>query len=121
MSDHQTPRVLLLAVGTTLVAAAALGQYSGPSSTTQYRSVAEVLKNPVDDAPVTLEGYIVKQVDKDKYIFSDGTTEIRVEIDAEDFPATPVNEKTRVQIRGEVDKDILNGPEIDVEAVTLVE
>ncbi len=53
-------------------------------------------------------------------MFSDGKNEIKVEIDNEDFPTTPVNEKTRVQIRGEVDREILRNPEIDVKHVLIV-
>ena len=78
------------------------------------------MKNPVEDAPVTLEGYLTKKVAKEKYMFSDGKNEIKVEIDNEDFPTTPVNEKTRVQIRGEVDREILRNPEIDVKHVLIV-
>lgn len=105
---------------TTLAASVALAQYTGPSTTTQYRSIADVLKNPVDDAPVTLDGYLIKQVGKEKYIFSDGKSEIRVEIDAKEFPATPIDDKTRVRIRGEVEKDFLDSPEIDVDSLTVV-
>lgn len=113
-------RRLSFLIATTLAASAALAQYTGPSSTTQYRSIADVLKNPVDDAAVTLEGHLIKQVGKEKYLFSDGTSEIRVEIDAKDFPPTPIDEKTLVQIRGEIEKDFLTSPEIDVDTLTIV-
>ncbi len=89
-------------------------QYVGPSSQPVYRSVADVLKNPVDDAPVALDGYLVRHLRKDKYVFSDGETEIRVEIDRKIFPLKPVSEKTRIQIRGEVEKEFMQSPEIDV-------
>ncbi len=103
-----------------LATGASLAQYAGPSSTPTYRTVDDVLKNPVDDAPVLLEGYVIRQVSKEKYMFSDGKSEIRVEIDSKDFPTTPIDEKTRVQIRGEVEKDFLESPEIDVDSVTIL-
>ena len=95
-------------------------QYVGPSTMPTYRSVADVLKNPVDDVAVVFEGYIIKQVGKEKHIFSDGTAEIRIDIDQKHFPATPINEKMKVQIRGKVEKDYLQSPEIDVEGLTII-
>lgn len=102
-----------------LWAGQAAAQYTGPSTFPDYKSVAEVLKNPVDDAPVTLEGHLVKQVAKEKYLFRDGSGEIRVEIDKELMPATPVHEKTLVRIRGEVETSFMQSPEIEVDALTL--
>ena len=114
-------RFVFSAVCTVFVFPSALAQYVGPSAAMPvYRSVADVLKNPVEDAPVALEGYLTKKVAKEKYMFSDGKSEIKVEIDNEYFPATPINEKTRVQIRGEVDKEILRNPEIDVKQVQII-
>ncbi|RYF01478.1 MAG: NirD/YgiW/YdeI family stress tolerance protein [Comamonadaceae bacterium] len=101
-------------------AAPALAQYTGPSATPAYRNVGEVLKNPVDDAKVAFTGHLLRKVSNDKYIFSDGTGEIRVDIDDKHFPPTPIDEKTKVQIRGEVEKDFLESPEIDVESLAVV-
>ena len=103
------------------VCTSAFAQYVGPSAAVPtYNSVADVLKNPVEDAPVILEGYLTKKVAKEKYVFSDDKSEIKVEIDNKHFPPTPVNEKTKVQIRGEVDKEILRNPEIDVKQVQII-
>ncbi len=98
----------------------ASAQYIGPSTAPTYRSVADVLKNPIDDSPVVLEGHIIKQVGKKKYIFSDGTAEIRVEVDQKYFPTNPINEKTKVQIRGEIEMDFLQSPEIDIEYLAII-
>lgn len=67
-----------------------------------------------------LEGYLVKKVGAKKYLFSDGSAEIRVEIDRRHFPSTPITEKTKVRIRGEVEKDFLKSPEIDVDDLAIV-
>lgn len=101
-------------------ASAALAQYTGPSATPAYRNVGEVLKNPVDDTKVAFTGHLLRKVSNDKYMFSDGTGEIRVDIDDKYFPPTPISEKTKVQIRGEVEKDFLESPEIDVESLAVV-
>lgn len=116
----RTRFILIVLSASALISPLASAQYVGPSTTPTYQSVADVLKNPIDDARVVLEGYIIRQVGKEKYIFSDGTTEIRVEIDRKYFPATPINEKTKVQIRGEIEKDFLQSPEIDVEYLAIV-
>lgn len=94
-------------------------EYIGPSAHKTIGSVAEVLKNPIDDQRVVLRGYLVKQVGKEKYIFSDGTGEIRVEIDAKDFRGLTVDDKTRVEIMGEVEKDFFESPEIDVDVINI--
>lgn len=99
--------------------AIAQAQYVGPSTEKTPQSVADILKSPVDDQDVVLRGVLLKKVGKEKYIFSDGTDEIRVEIEAEDFPAQKIDAKTRVEIRGEVEKDFLQSPEIDVKAITI--
>ena len=90
----------------------------------EYESVRDIRTTPnVATSCLTTKSPRVndeKKVAKEKYMFSDGKNEIKVEIDNEDFPTTPVNEKTRVQIRGEVDREILRNPEIDVKHVLIV-
>ncbi len=93
--------------------------YTGPSAHKTIGSVADILKNPIDDQPVVLRGYLTKQVGKEKYMFSDGTGEIRVEIDAKDFRGLTVDDKTRVEIIGEVEKDFFMSPEIDVDFINI--
>lgn len=120
---HPSLRTLAaLAAGAGLLAMGAIAhaQYVGPSNTPVYKTIAEVLKHGTDDTSVQLEGYLVKKVGREKYLFSDGSSEIRVEIDDKQFPTTAVNEKTRVQIRGEFEKDFLQSPEIDVDQLTVV-
>lgn len=112
-----------LAVGTLLLSAAspAQAQYEGPGATPAASTVEQILKNPVDDQDVTLKGKLTKKVGNEKYTFSDGTGEIRVEIDSEDFPKVSVDDKTTIQITGEVEKDFMESPEIDVDTVTVVQ
>lgn len=108
-----------------LVAAAASAQYQGPGARTDAapvvaRSVAEVLRKPVDDQPVELSGTLVRQTGRETYLFRDATGEIQVEIDREDFPAgQPVAPDTRIVITGEVETRWLRKPEIDVESLRI--
>jgi len=111
--------VLILAAA--LVAGPAFAQFTGPGARPVVTVLQAVLDKPVDDQRVILRGKIVRQVAGDKYIFSDGKSEIRVEIDSRLFPAKPVTATTLVEIAGEVEKDFLESPEIDVDALHVVE
>lgn len=99
----------------------AFAQYIGPNAAKTYSTVAEVNKKPVDDAQVVFQGYLLKKVGNEKYIFTDGTAEIRVEIDNDIFPNVAVGAKTKVEIKGEVEKDFLESPEIDVDIIQVLE
>lgn len=95
-------------------------QYAGPSSEVTHSTVATVLKNPVDDQAVVLRGFLTKKVGNEKYLFSDGTGEIRVDIDHKRFAGQKIDEKTKVELHGEVEKDFLESPEIDVDSITVI-
>jgi uncharacterized protein (TIGR00156 family) len=77
-------------------------------------------KNPIDDQEVLFRRKLLKKLSSDKYLFSDGTGEIRIEIDNDDFPGQKVSESTVVEIYGEIEKDYLETPEIDVERLIIV-
>lgn len=102
-------------------AAAALAQYTGPGARSDQplpvaRTVAEVLRKPVDDQHVVLTGTLVRQTGRETYLFRDATGEIQVEIDREDFPAGErIAADTQLVIEGEVDARFMRTPEIDVE------
>lgn len=95
-------------------------QYTGPSSTVALTTVTAILKAPVEDQDVVLTGVLLKKLSKDKYIFSDGSEQIRVEIDSKYMLNLTLDEKTRVEIRGEVEKDFLESPEIDVKMIRVL-
>lgn len=122
MTKQLTAFTVLAAGALLLIAASpAKAEYAGPGATAAVSTVEQILKKPVDDKDVTLKGKLIKKVGNEKYTFSDGTGEIRVEIDAEDFPKVAVDDKTTIQITGEVEKDFMESPEIDVDAVTVVQ
>lgn len=112
--------ISLLAIGMlTMASQPAAAEYEGPGARAVVGSVAEAA-SARDDTPVELEGYLVKQLTSDKFLFSDGKTQIRVEIDQEIFPKVVVNDKTRLKIYGEVEKDFMESPEIDVSRVEIL-
>ena len=96
-------------------------QYVGPSSATQQKQVSDILQNPVDDEDVTLQGHLLRKLSDEKYVFSDGTAEIVAEIDDDDFPREPIDEKTKVELVGEVDTSRRRPPEIDVDSLRIVQ
>lgn len=95
--------------------AQAMGGFQGPGLSTT--TVAEAL-NLGDDTAVVLEGKIEKSLGKEKYVFSDNTGSVTVEIDNEDWRGQNVTPNDTVVLHGEVDKDFFK-TEIDVDSVTL--
>lgn len=85
------------------------------------RDLAEVLRDPRDDQHVILRGYLIEKLRGDKYLFVSGQARIRVEIDPKVQPSTAVTIQTQVEIEGEVEKDFLESPEIDVHRITVLD
>lgn len=111
---------IISAAALLLAATSASAQYAGPGASPAIANIKEVLSSAPDNARVELVGYVTRQVGKEKYIFNDGTGEIRVEIEAEDFPKVRIDEKTKLRIGGEVEKEFLQSPEIDVDHITVL-
>ncbi|MDE1463646.1 NirD/YgiW/YdeI family stress tolerance protein [Spartinivicinus poritis] len=84
-------------------------------------TVAGVKSHPVSDQKVIMQGYIVKQLSHETYLFKDQTGQVQVEIDIEEWPQEqPVVDKA-VEIVGEVEVES-NGPiGVDVEQVRLLD
>lgn len=101
------------------VLSSAQAQFTGPGARPEKTSLAEVLANPVDDQRVKLRGHVVKQLTSDKYLFSDGRQQIRIEIDRKLLPSQPFAPSMTLVIEGEVEKDFMESPEIDVDRVSI--
>ena len=99
----------------------AQGAQTGHKSNTGTTTVANILKMPRDNMRVELIGNLVRKIRHENYMFSDGTGEIRVDIDDDEFPAQAVQADTRVEIMGEVDMDHRSDPEIDVKWLRIVQ
>jgi len=111
-----------IALATLLVAAPyASAQYFGPGAQGSANNVKAVLDNPVDDQYVVLRGNITSQVGSEKYMFSDGSGQIRVEIDDDVFPRQRIGPETNVELYGEVEKDFMQSVEIDVDRMLIVD
>lgn len=99
--------------------AALASSYTGPGA--QPVTTVAAANEAADDTPVQLQGFVTKKINNDdKYEFKDDTGTITVEIDNEDLPATPFNDKTRVKLTGEVEKNLMSR-EVDVDVVETVD
>ncbi len=109
------------------IALSAHAQYQGPGGRAAraapqgpVSTVADVRKRGRDDQRVTLTGNVVRKVGWEKYLFRDASGEIRIEIDDDVMPTEPFDDKTKVEITGEVEKDFLHSVEIDVKAIRIL-
>lgn len=91
----------------------AQGGYKGPKAGAV--TVAEA-KNLRDDAPVILKGKIERFIGDEKYLFSDASGNISIEIDNKIWGNLSVDQNDLVEITGEIDKDFMT-VEIEVKAI----
>lgn len=114
------PLAAVFATGLYLVTFPLHAQYIGPSAMPAV-SVEDILKKPIDDQDIQIQGHILRQINSKKYIFSDGTAEIVAEIKPKRFQGLPeINDKTKVEISGEVDTGLNRDPEIEVDTIRVI-
>lgn len=101
------------------LAAPASAQFVGPGAQEPVTDVQAVLDNPADEQRVVLHGRILKQVGEEQYVFTDGTAQIRIELDGEALLRQRITPETEVELYGEIEDDFLQDPEIDVERVVV--
>jgi uncharacterized protein (TIGR00156 family) len=87
--------------------------YTGPGL--EPITIAEA-KNLRDDSPVVLRGKIERFLGDEKYLFSDDSETIIVEIDNRLWIGLSVDQNDTVEISGEVDKDF-RGIKIEVSTI----
>ena len=109
------------ALGMAIALTPALAQYTGPSSVPAM-TVKQLLDTGKDDQHATLRGFIVSHDGGEHYTFADDSGRMKVEIDAKHFPpGVKIDDKVRVELSGEFDKDRLTGKtELDVKRVISV-
>ncbi|UKA03981.1 YgiW/YdeI family stress tolerance OB fold protein [Photobacterium damselae] len=92
--------------------------FSGPSQGISSAKEALNAGTFSDDTPVTLTGYIKISLGGEMYTFNDGSGDITIEIDNDDWYGLKVTPQDEVVIQGEIDKDF-NGTSIDVNSIRL--
>jgi uncharacterized protein (TIGR00156 family) len=104
---------LLAFVGLNVNAQQQDGGYKGPGAVAI--TVAEA-KNLRDDTPVILRGKIERFLGDEKYLFSDDTGNIVIEIDNRVWGSLSVDENEVVEINGEIDREF-RGNEVEVRTI----
>ncbi|MBV6424823.1 MAG: Protein YgiW [Steroidobacteraceae bacterium] len=116
-------RAFLIGTGLALAATVALGAdtaggFKGPDNL--QVSTAAAAAGLSDDTPVKLQGHIVKALGGERYEFRDETGTIVVEIDNKVWRGLEVTPETKIELRGEVDKE-WNKVEVEADSVQLVQ
>ncbi|MDR1046986.1 MAG: NirD/YgiW/YdeI family stress tolerance protein [Treponema sp.] len=102
---------LLVLVG--LSANAQQGGYRGPGAVAITVSEAKGLR---DDTPVILQGRIERFLGDEKYLFSDDTGNIIIEIDHRVWGNLSIDENETIEINGEIDGKF-RGNEVEVRSI----
>lgn len=91
--------------------------YTGPVEST---TIATLLENTsmFSEQEAIVDGKIVRQVRNDKFIFSDGQSEIQIELDDDIKLAQPLTAETQVRIFGEYEGG--KTPEIEVDHIQIL-
>lgn len=97
-------------------ASAPVGGFQGPGIAPS--TVAQALEMS-DETAVVLVGTIEKSLGNEKYLFKDTTGTVTIEVDNEDWKGLNVAPKDVIEIKGEVDKEMMKDVKIDVDMVTL--
>jgi uncharacterized protein (TIGR00156 family) len=97
------------------------GGFTGPGSDqNRFRAVkvSEAKKLP-ENTRVVLQGNILRAAGGEKYLFGDGTAEIKIDINDKTWKGLSVSEKDKVEISGkvEVKKKNDNARVIDVKSI----
>lgn len=87
-----------------------------------FGSVSDILSDPRDNHPAYLTGRLTQTLGDERYIFTDDTGSIRMEIDDELFKGLgAIDAETRLRVLGEVDVDGRNDIEVDADKVMVVD
>lgn len=112
--------VVIAAVGLGLSTVGVTQTLTTPTSLSEavHTTVAEVLASGQDDQYVSLKGQVSRQLSSEKYMLTDDTGVIQIEIDEKLSRLLPLTPPINVEVFGEVDKKG-NTIELDVDYYSL--
>ena len=102
-----------------LFANVSYGQFEGPSGVNNSVITVKQALDLRDNSRVALRGHIVNSLGDEKYTFSDGTAEVMIEIDDEDWRGRKVTPENTIEIFGELDKEMFEPTKIDVDSFNI--
>lgn len=91
-------------------------QFEGPAAANNPVITVKQALDLGDNAKVALKGNIINSLGDEKYTFTDGTAEVIIEIDDEDWGGRKVTPENTIEIFGELDKEILEPTKIEVDS-----
>jgi len=93
------------------------GSFTGPDAL----KVVTVTEAPGmrDDSAVKLQGFILRSLGDEKYEFRDASGTMTIEVDNDDWGGVQASPDVKVELIGEIDKDLLKTT-LDVDAVRLL-
>ena len=97
-------KIATMAILTLLMPVNASADFEGPGSFSYLLTVNSVYALE-DDETVVLEGYLLRKIQKNQYVFKDQTGEIDVVIKDKLLRKITVTPDTLIRVRGEIDKD----------------
>ena len=98
---------------------ASYAQFEGSAATNNSAITVKQALDLGDNAKVALKGRIVSSLGDEKYTFTDGTAEVIIEIDDEDWGGRKVTPENTVEIYGELDKEMFEPTKIDVDSFNI--
>jgi uncharacterized protein (TIGR00156 family) len=113
MKKKQLVCLIILSALVGLTVNAQQGGYKGPGAVAITVEEAKTLR---DDTPVILQGKIERFLGDEKYLFSDDSGNITIEIDNRIWGSLSVDQNDVVEITGEIDRDFMS-LEVEVRAI----
>ena len=92
-------------------------QFNGPVTVEKLDALLND-SNMFTEKDVVVEGNLLRQVRADKFVFSDGSGEVMVELDDDIRLNSPIDHTTKVRLFGECEGG--NKPEIEVEQLVIM-
>lgn len=113
-------KISMIAIMGVIVSA---GAYAGSNNTANNTNnmmevvTVEQVRGMADNAPVIIQGYILRKNGENSYVFQDTTGTINLEIDEEDWNGMTVSPNDFIEVWGEVDRNGSSMIEVDVSAM----
>ena len=109
--------LLMLCISFTIALFSETGGFVAPSLEVV---TVEQAKSLPDETPVLLQGKIIKALDDEDYTFADETGTIVIEVDDDVWQGVYISEDDFVEIKGEIDKEILSKIKISVDSIRII-
>lgn len=98
-------RIILPVLMLFLLPAHATAEFVGAGAAEGTTTVEQVIEERGEDRDVALTGFVVKQIDDERYWFKDHTGDMQVDIEESVFGGTEVTPEMKVRLTGEVELD----------------